>query len=231
MSNVVIGIEGLVGSGKTSICRELLKHIPNSIILHGGNLYRGIVYALMSSEHIDLYSLKNNIKNIDIKELMDKLGVEFKIENGETIIYINGKKIDEDNLQSEEASMAVSIAGANADNSELYGFARKLIDKYKQKFNVIVSGRDLMNIYPDLDYHLFIEADLEERVKRKMKQYGESANYDEVKQNIVERDKLQEKAGYYKIYDKTIRIDVTDCSTVEEATNKVLFTIGDGLKL
>ena len=225
MSNKVIGIEGLVGSGKTSICRELLKHIPNSIILHGGNLYRGIVYALMSSKHIDLNSLKNNIKNIDIKDMMDKLGVEFKIENGETVIYINGEKIDEDNLQSEEASMAVSIAGANADNSELYGFARKLIDMYKQKFNVIVSGRDLMNIYPDLDYHLFIEADLEERVKRKMKQYGESADYDEVKQNIVERDKLQERAGYYKIYDKTIRIDVTNCGTVEEATEKVLSTI------
>ena len=225
MSNVVIGIEGLVGSGKTSICRELLKRIPNSIILHGGNLYRGIVYALMTSKHIDLNNLKNNIKNIDIKDMMDKLGVEFKIENGETVIYINGKKIDEDNLQSEEASMAVSIAGANADNSELYGFARKLIDMYKQKFNVIVSGRDLMNIYPDLDYHLFIEADIEERVKRKMKQYGENADYNKVKQNIVERDKLQERAGYYKIYDKTIRIDVTDCGTVEEATKKVLFTI------
>lgn len=225
MSNVVIGIEGLVGSGKTSICRELLKRIPNSIILHGGNLYRGIVYALMTSKHIDLNNLKNNIKNIDIKDMMDKLGVEFKIENGETVIYINGKKIDEDNLQSEEASMAVSIAGANADNSELYGFARKLIDMYKQKFNVIVSGRDLMNIYPNLDYHLFIEADLEERVKRKMKQYGENANYEEVKQNIMERDKLQEKAGYYKTYDKTIRIDVTNCGTVEEATEKVLSTI------
>ena len=225
MSNKVIGIEGLVGSGKTSICRELLKHIPNSIILHGGNLYRGIVYALMTSKHIDLNNLKNNIKNIDIKDMMDKLGVEFKIENGETVIYINGKKIDEDNLQSEEASMAVSIAGANADNSELYGFARKLIDIYKKKFNVIVSGRDLMNIYPNLDYHLFIEADLEERVKRKMKQYGENANYEEVKQNIMERDKLQEKAGYYKTYDKTIRIDVTNCGTVEEATEKVLSTI------
>ena len=225
MSNVVIGIEGLVGSGKTSICRELLKRIPNSIILHGGNLYRGIVYALMTSKHIDLNNLKNNIKNIDIKDMIDKLGVEFKIENGETVIYINGKKIDEDNLQSEEASMAVSIAGANADNSELYGFARKLIDIYKKKFNVIVSGRDLMNIYPNLDYHLFIEADLEERVKRKMKQYGENANYEEVKQNIMERDKLQEKAGYYKTYDKTIRIDVTNCGTVEEATEKVLSTI------
>ena len=48
MKNIVIGIEGLVGAGKTSICRELLKKIPNSILLHGGNLYRAIVYALMN---------------------------------------------------------------------------------------------------------------------------------------------------------------------------------------
>ena len=41
----------------------------------------------------------------------------------------------------------------------------------------------------------------------------------------MERDKLQEKAGYYKTYDKTIRIDVTNCGTVEEATEKVLSTI------
>ena len=31
-NNITIGIEGLVGAGKTSICRELLKKVPNSII-------------------------------------------------------------------------------------------------------------------------------------------------------------------------------------------------------
>lgn len=222
MNNIVIGIEGLVGSGKTSICKELLKYIPNSIILHGGNLYRGIVYALMSVKHINIAELKNNIKNVNIKDLMNKLGVEFKIENRETVIYINSKKIDDEVLQSKDASMAVSIAGGSADNSAFYGFARSLIDMYKQKFNVIVSGRDLMQIYPNLDYHLFIEASLEERIQRKLKQYGENANYEEIKKNIVARDELQEKAGYYKIYDNTIRIDVTDCKTVEESTKKVL---------
>lgn len=222
MNNIVIGIEGLVGSGKTSICKELLKYIPNSIILHGGNLYRGIVYALMSSKHINIAELKNNIKNVNIKDLMNKLGVEFKIENRETVIYINSKKIDDEVLQSKDASMAVSIAGGSADNSAFYGFARSLIDMYKQKFNVIVSGRDLMQIYPNLDYHLFIEASLEERIQRKLKQYGENANYEEIKKNIVARDELQEKAGYYKIYENTIKIDVTDCKTVEESTKKVL---------
>ena len=221
--NIVIGIEGLVGSGKTSICRELLKLIPNSIILHGGNLYRGIIYALMNnSKNIELSNLKSNIQNIDIKSLMDKLKVELKIEDRESIIYVNGVKIDEDNLQSQEASMAVSIAGGTADNSHLYIFGKNLINTYKEKFNVIVSGRDLMNIYPNLDYHFFITASLEERIKRKMIQYGNNAKYEEIKQNIITRDDLQEKAGYYKIYNNTIEIDVTDCKSAKESAKKIL---------
>lgn len=163
MKNIVIGIEGLVGAGKTSICRELLNKIPNSILLHGGNLYRAIVYALINLQKtsIDLSNLSQNLKNIDIKELMDKLQVELKVENRETVIYVSGKKIDEEELQSQENSLAVSIAGKSANNSHLYVFGKTLIDMYKKNFNVIVSGRDLMKIYPGLDYHFLITASLE----------------------------------------------------------------------
>ena len=49
MSNIVIGIEGLVGAGKTSICRKLTEIIPNTVMFNGGNLYRAIVYGLMKS--------------------------------------------------------------------------------------------------------------------------------------------------------------------------------------
>lgn len=223
MKNIVIGIEGLVGSGKTSICKELLNYIPNSIILHGGNFYRGIIFALMETyKDVELQNLKEKINNIDIKELLDKLKIEFKIENRETVFYFNGTKLDEEKLQSESNSLAVSIAGGAADNSKFYNFARKLIDMYKQNYNVILSGRDLNNIYPDLDYHLFITASLEERIKRKLAQYGDKANYQSIKENIIKRDELQEKAGYYKIYPNTIKIDVTNCNTVEESTKEVL---------
>ncbi len=194
MNNIVIGIEGLVGTGKTSICRKLLEYIPNSIILHGGNLYRGIVYALMqSSENINLDNLKQNLKNINIKNVMDKLKVELKIEDRESVIYVDGKKIEEENLQSQEASIAVSLASGSADNSHFYKFGEELINMFKENFNLIVSGRDLMKIYPSLDYHFFVTASLEERIKRKMNQYADS-NYEEVKQNIMKRDELQEKA-------------------------------------
>lgn len=171
---------------------------------------------------VELQNLKEKINNIDIKELLDKLKIEFKIENRETVFYFNGTKLDEEKLQSESNSLAVSIAGGAADNSKFYNFARKLIDMYKQNYNVILSGRDLNNIYPDLDYHLFITASLEERIKRKLAQYGDKANYQSIKENIIKRDELQEKAGYYKIYPNTIKIDVTNCNTVEESTKEVL---------
>ncbi|MGN1270188.1 MAG: (d)CMP kinase [Clostridia bacterium] len=221
MNNIVIGIEGYVGAGKSAICRELLNNIPNSIILEGGNLYRAIVYSLLKSG-LDLSELKQNMLQVDIKSIMDKLKIQIAIENRQTAIYVDGKKIEEEDLQSANSSIAVSEVGTIANNERLYAFGRNLIDKYKQQYNIIVSGRALMEIYPNLDYHFMITASLDERIKRKSIQYNNKIDLEELKLNIQKRDELQKKAGYYKIYDKTILVDVTDCKTVQDSTNKVL---------
>ena len=222
MANIVIGIEGLVGSGKTSICRELLNILPNSIVLHGGNLYRGIVYALMNSnKQLSLENLNKNMEDVNIKKIMDELEVSFKVENRETVVYIKGIKIDEEKLQSKETSMAVSLASQNADNKALFLFFRDIINELKEKYNVILSGRALIEIYPDLNYHFFITADIDERVKRKARQYGENIDLKELKEHIEKRDDLQEKAGFYKIYSNTIQLDVTECKDVLESTKKL----------
>lgn len=219
--NIVIGIEGLVGSGKTSICRELLKKDENSILLNGGNLYRAIVYTIMQKEP-NLFKLKRLLKDADIKKYMEDLNVEIKIEDRESKIYIDGKLADEEELQSKASSLAVSVIGGIADNTKLFEFARNFIDELKKDYNIIVSGRALMEIYPKLDYHLFITASLEERVKRKCIQYKEKNNKSSVKRNIKMRDRLQKIAGFYKTFPNTIQIDVTDCKSVQESTDKIL---------
>lgn len=221
MDNIVIGIEGLVGAGKTSICRKLIEIIPKTVLLNGGNLYRTIVYAMMQSGK-KLENLKVETDNIDIKSIMDYFNIEIKIENNETNFYINGKLAKEQDIQSKEASLAVSVVGGKADNRELFKFAKNLIDDLKKNYNVIISGRSIMQIYPDTDYHFFISANLEERIRRKCIQYKDEASKEEIRQNIIKRDELQEKAGFYKLHNKTIKIDVTDCKTVEESTNKLL---------
>ncbi len=221
MSNIVIGIEGLVGSGKTSICRELIKQIPNSVLLHAGDLYRGIVYSMMK-KGLKLSNLKKSGKNLEIREMIDQLNIEIRLENRETVVYADGKKLPEEDLQSKETSLAVSEISHTASNGQAFVFVHDLIDDLKKQYNVIFSGRATMKIYPECDYHFFIIADLEERVRRKCLQYQNKENAEEIRKNIIKRDTLQEKSGFYEYSPITIEVDVTDCKSVEESTNKVL---------
>lgn len=152
---------------------------------------------------------------------MEELNVNIKLENNETVVYVDNKKIDEEKLQNETTSMAVSMVGHIADNKEMFIFAKNIINKFKEQYNVIVSGRNLMEIYPEFDYHFMIIASLDERVRRKMVQYNGNIDLEELRQHIIKRDKLQEASGFYKEYPNTIKVDVTECKTVEESAAKV----------
>lgn len=218
--NIVIGIEGLVGAGKTSLCRELIKKTPNSVLLNGGNLYRAIVYALLQTES-NMFKLRRKMKNVDIRKVMEELDVKIKIENQETEIYIGNFHASEEALQSETSSLAVSLIGGTADNTQLFKYAKEIINELKKDKVVIVSGRSIMKIYPDIDYHFFITASLKERIKRKCIQYKEKNNNIKIKLNIIIRDLLQKMAGFYKIYPNTIKVDLTKCKSVKESTDIV----------
>ncbi len=219
--NMVIGIEGLVGSGKTSICHELLKKIPNSILLDAGNLYRAIVFIMMKNG-TTISSMRNSGKSLNIRELIDLLKIEVRLENRETVVYANGTKLSEKDLQAKETSLAVSEVSNTAENTKAFAFVHDLIEELKQKYHVIFSGRATMKIYPMCDYHFFIVADLEERVKRKWMQYKKEETIEEIRENVIRRDELQKKSGFYDYSPSTIEIDVTDCKTVEESAEEVL---------
>ena len=45
---------------------------------------------------------------------------------------------------------------------------------------------------------------------------------EEVEKNIVTRDTLQEKAGFYKKYPNTIEVDVTNCASAKISADKVM---------
>ena len=220
MSNIVIGIEGLVGAGKTSVCRELVNRIPNSILLNGGNLYRAIVFIMMKNGST-IEKMKKEGKHLNIRELIDFFKMEVKVNGKETAIYANGEKLLEKDLQSKETSLAVSEVSNTAENAKAFEYVHDLVNNLKKEYNVIFSGRSTMKIYPECDYHFFFVADLEERVRRKCIQY-QTDNKDEIRQNIIRRDELQEKSGFYEYSPITIEIDVTDCKSVAESTDKVL---------
>ena len=219
MKNIVIGIEGMVGAGKTSICDELLNLIPNSIFVDGSKIYRALIEALhMAKDNI------NSLEQMAILtpfDLLKKLQVEFKIEDRKTVIYIAGKKVDEEAMKSMQNSIGVSKMANQADNSKLFAFAHQIIQEYSKKFNIIVSARDLVKIYPEMDLHIFITASLEERVQRRYYQLKGEYTIDEVRNSIIQRDILHEKSGFNETFDKTVKVDVTGDSSAKESAKKI----------
>ena len=213
--NIVIGIEGLVGCGKTTICRKLLDLISNSIILHAGNVYRAITYKIATCG-----MPKEELKGIDLKELFKKFQIEIKIEDRETVVYSMGEKIGDDILQSAENSIAVSKISRIADNSKAYAIVKHYIDCFKEKYNVIFSGRDTKRIYPELDYHIMLTADIDKRVEWKACQYPD-LDKEELKKQIELRDSLQRESGYYDTFEDTVVLDLSNCKNVDEKVNMV----------
>lgn len=243
MKNIVIGIEGMVGSGKTSICDELLNLIPNSIFVDGSKIYRALIEALhmakdslrfdenskaedaaSSNKKPDLFEGINSLEQMAILtpfDLLKKLQVEFKIEDRKTVIYIAGKKVDEEAMKSMQNSIGVSKMANQADNSKLFAFAHQIIQEYSKKFNIIVSARDLVKIYPEMDLHIFITASLEERVQRRYNQLKGEYTIDEVRNSVIQRDILHEKSGFNETFDKTVKVDVTGDSSAKESAKKI----------
>lgn len=214
--NFVIGVEGQVSSGKTSMCKELIKLIPNTIYLDAGYIYRGIIYAIAKNK-IDLSYVKK-----DPFELMKNLKVEFKIENGITEIYVNNKKIEENEIETMDNSIVVSQFASSNDNKSLFLFAKNIIEEYRKKFNLIVSGRNLIQMYQEMNIHLFITASLDVRVQRRFNQYNGKYSLDEVRKIIEQRDKIHEKAGFNNISNITEKIDLTECKSAKESAIKIL---------
>ena len=219
MKNIVIGIEGMVGAGKTSICNELLNFVPNSIFIDGSKIYRGLVEALHQS-NIDMSKL-NDVSNLTPFELLKKLNVEFKIEDRKTVIYINGNKTSDDAMKSMQNSIGVSKMANMADNSKLFTFAYHIVNEYSKKYNLIVSARDLVKIYPEMDLHIFITASLDERVKRRYNQLDKKYTIDEVRNTVIQRDILHEKSGFNEMSSKTIKVDVTEDKSAKESAKKI----------
>lgn len=243
MKNIVIGIEGMVGAGKTSICDELLNLIPNSIFVDGSKIYRALIEALhmakdslrfdenlkaedaaSSNKKPDLFEGINSLEQMAMLtpfDLLKKLQVEFKIEDRKTVIYIAGKKVNEEAMKSMQNSIGVSKMANQADNSKLFAFAHQIIQEYSKKFNIIVSARDLVKIYPEIDLHIFITASLEERVQRRYNQLKGEYTIDEVRNSIIQRDILHEKSGFNETFDKTVKVDVTGDSSAKESAKKI----------
>ena len=211
----IVAIDGPAGTGKGTITEIISKKL-NLVNIGTGSAYRCVALA----------AIENNI-SIDETEkivgLLDKIKIEFKKINDKDLIFLNGKDVT-NRLREKDVSTTVSKVSLIKD------VRFKLNDIFKKQAktqDVIMEGRDIGTyVFPNADVKIFLDASLEERIRRRVKQneeLGINMSLKEIEDNMKQRDyddKTRE-VGALKQADDAIYIDSSNLS-IDEVVNEVI---------
>ena len=189
MRKITIAIDGFSSCGKSTMAKDLAKRI-GYVYVDSGAMYRAVtLYAMehgcFNGEQLDVEKLRSKMGDIHISFL-------FNPETGKPDTYLNNIKV-EDRIRTMEVSERVSIVAA-------LDFVRSEMVAQQQAFGkekgVVMDGRDIgTTVFPDAELKIFLTASPEIRAQRRydeLKAKGEEASFDEILENVKERDYLDQ---------------------------------------
>ena len=183
----VIAIDGPAGSGKSTVARALAAHLGLKY-LDTGAMYRAItLYALRNglaaNEALDKEALIAALPEITVAFNYDK-------ETASSQVMLNGEPVG-DAIRTLEVSDYVSpVAAIPQVRKKLVAIQHKM----GQEGGIVMDGRDIGTVvFPNAELKIFMTADAAERAKRRyleLKNRGDDISFDEVYENVTERDQI-----------------------------------------
>ena len=219
----VVAIDGPAGSGKGTITKAVGER-KNLIYIDTGALYRCVT----------LYMIRNNIglDELDkIEEVLKSINIEFKKEENEDFVYLNGEDVSKQNREKEVTGLVSQVSHIVIVRENITNLSRKIAEGK----NVIMEGRDIgTNVFPNAEVKIYLDATPEERARRRLKQNQEKGidiSYEEILKNIIFRDNNDKTSPVapLKQAEDAVYIDSSDM-TIEEVTNRVIEIIDEKLQ-
>ena len=210
-----IAIDGPAGAGKSTIAKLIAKK-KNYIYVDTGVMYRAMA----------LYFLEAGISADDqgkIESSVDQIDVTITYENGEQVVWLNGRNVN-GLIRTEEVSRMASVTSVNPKvRTKLVELQRKLAAKE----NVVMDGRDIGTVVlPDANVKIYLTASSAVRAKRRyeeQKAKGIDCNLEEIEKDIIERDHrdMTREISPLKQAEDAILLDSSNM-TIEEVADAVI---------
>lgn len=215
----IVAIDGTAGTGKGTITK-LISQKMGLVNIDTGIFYRCVALAMIQRNII----LQEKEKII---ELADQISIEIQNGVGQQIVYLDGKEVTQE-IRNKEVTQIVSFVSSIVGVREIVTrLERSLGEKYlKENKSIIMEGRDITTVvFPEAEVKIYMDASLEERVKRRMKENlekGIDMTYEEIKENIQKRDEndKNKEVGALKIAEDAVVVDTTE-KTIEEVQMEV----------
>jgi len=205
----IITVDGPAGAGKSTVSNILARRLFY-LYLDTGAIYRA--FALKVAEA--------GISADDEKQLSglcEKIEVSLKIVNGNFKIIVD----DEDVTQKIRTQKTGMLASRVSAVPVVRKFLLSLQRETGEYGGIVAEGRDMGTVvFPDADFKFFLDANLEERSRRRfaeLMERREDIDLGEIKRDLVVRDRQdsERRMAPLKPADDSIIIDSTDMSIMD----------------
>ena len=216
---MIITIDGLIATGKSTIAKALANEI-GYIYFDTGAMYRGVTYGI----------LKNHVNTDDLEQLkkfLDSFRFNIKIKHGERRYFVEDDDVT-DAIRLEEVTSAVSkISALPTVREKLVAMQRE----FAVGVNAVFEGRDMGTVvFPDAQVKIFLIGRPEVRAKRRFdelkKKYPNETKdltIEKALEDLNRRDNLDmtRDISPLKLASDALEIDTSDL-TIQEIIFKIL---------
>ncbi|WP_435578646.1 (d)CMP kinase [Gilvibacter sp.] len=187
MRKITIAIDGYSSTGKSTVAKQLADYL-SYVYVDTGAMYRSItLYALnegiIKGDELNKEALIAALPKIEVAFSYDS-------DSGTSQVLLNGERVGSA-IRTLEVSEHVSPVAAIPE------VRKKLVAIQHQmgkEGGIVMDGRDIGTVvFPNAELKIFMTADAAERAKRRyleLKNRGDDITYDEVYENVTERDRI-----------------------------------------
>lgn len=220
---IAVALDGPAGAGKSSIAKKAAKAL-DYIYIDTGALYRTIGLA----------AARRNVEPIpsnEVEKLLSEIKVDLTFnEQGEQIVLLDNEDVSGLIRTPEASMMASKISAIPAVRAYLLDLQRSMAKSQ----NVIMDGRDIGTVVlPDAQVKIFLTASAEVRAERRYKELvekGMNVNYDDILNDVIERDynDTHRETAPLKPADGCIIVNTTDID-FEQSVEKIISVIKENV--
>ncbi len=217
---IIIAIDGHSSTGKSTLAKQLAKAL-DYVYIDTGAMYRAVTYYallhnLISNDHFDKKRLIKELDNIQIN-------FKYNPDLGYAEVFLNDQNIEKEIRQMRVSNFVSQIATVPEIRKKLV-LQQRQIGKNK---GVVMDGRDIGSVvFPDAELKIFMTAAPEVRARRRYEELinkGEKVSYDEVLQNVVQRDQTDSTRATSPLIKTKDAIELDNSNlTLNEQFDKVL---------
>ncbi|MBL4662713.1 MAG: (d)CMP kinase, partial [Flavobacteriaceae bacterium] len=186
MRTIIIAIDGFSSTGKSTVAKQLADYL-DYLFVDTGAMYRAVtLFALRKG-----FLAENNIDTKNIITALPEIELKFiKNSEGKRDIFLNDENVEKA-IRTLEISKFVSPVAAISE------VRKKLVEQQRrigEGQGIVMDGRDIGTVvFPNADLKIFMTASPEIRAQRRYDELlkrGDSISYEEVLENVTERDHI-----------------------------------------